>query len=92
MYELQYHPSVVTIDIPRVNGSWKKRLKGSIEAKLTTDPLLYGVPLRRDLHGCYKLRVGECRVIYKVEGQNVRIITIRHRRDVYKSDINKRIN
>ena len=84
MYTLYYHPLVIKHDIPAVNGAWKKKIQGAIESKLLLDPLLYGVPLRRDLHGCYKLRVGEYRVIYQVKGAAIYIITIGHRRDVYK--------
>ena len=86
MYTLQYHPLVVKMDIPRVNGSWQKKIKGGIEAKLTMDPLLYGKPLRRDLHGCYKLRIGDYRVFYFVKATVVFIVAIGHRRDVYKTN------
>ena len=85
MYTLHYHPLVVKHDIPDVNGAWKKKIQGAIESKLLLDPLLYGLPLRRDLHGCYKLRVGEYRVIYQVKGINIYVIAIGHRRDVYKT-------
>ncbi len=84
MYTLQYHPLVVSDDIPRVNGAWKKKIQGAIESKLLLEPLLYGVPLRRDLHGCYKLRVGEYRVIYQVKKTDIYIIAIGNRSDVYK--------
>ncbi|MBY0538761.1 type II toxin-antitoxin system RelE/ParE family toxin [Patescibacteria group bacterium] len=91
MFTLNYHPQVLTVDIPKVNGSWKKKIKGSIEAKLTLDPLLYGKPLRRDLHGCYKLRIGDYRVIYFVKNNEVFIITIGHRRDVYHNNFETRL-
>jgi mRNA interferase RelE/StbE len=91
MFTLHYHPQVLKIDIPGVNGSWKKKIKGSIEAKLTLDPLLYGKPLRRDLHGCYKLRIGDYRVIYFVKNNDVFIVVIGHGRDVYGSDFESRL-
>ena len=70
---------------------WKKKMKGSIEAKLLVDPLLYGKPLRRDLHGCYKLRVGEYRVIYQVKESDIFILVIGHRREVYETLFGKRL-
>jgi mRNA interferase RelE/StbE len=91
MYSLYYHPQVVKVDIPRVNGSWKKKIKGSIEVKLTLDPLLYGKPLRRDLHGCYKLRISDYQVIYFVKNNDVFIVVIGHRQDVYESDFESRL-
>jgi mRNA interferase RelE/StbE len=90
-YILSYHEKVVRDDIPRLNGGWKKRIKTTIEHKLQHDPLLYGVPLRRDLHGCYKLRIGDYRVIYFVKNKTVYIVAIRHRRDVYESGIQNRL-
>jgi mRNA interferase RelE/StbE len=91
MHSLYYHPSVLKIDIPKLNGSWKKKIRGGIETKLTLDPLLYGKPLRRDLHGCYKLRIGDYRVIYFVKHNDVFIITIGHRRDVYQNNFEARL-
>jgi mRNA interferase RelE/StbE len=43
------------------------------------------MPLTADLAGCFKLRIGDYRVIYEF-GRSVRIITIDrvgHRRDIY---------
>ncbi len=91
MFTPHYHPLVLKVDIPKVNGSWQKKIKGGIEAKLMLDPLLYGKPLRRDLHGCYKLRIGDYRVIYFVKSNDVFIITIGHRRDVYKTNHEARL-
>ena len=91
MFTLHYHPLILKVDIPRVNGSWQKKIKGGIETKLTLDPLLYGKPLRRDLHGCYKLRIGDYRVIYFVKGTTVFIVAIGHRRDVYKTKLELRL-
>ena len=92
MYELSYHPLVVKMDIPSVNGSWQKKIKSGIEAKLMIDPLLYGKPLRRDLHGCYKLRIGDYRVIYFVKSTTVFVVAIGHRRDVYETNVGIRLN
>ena len=91
MYTLYYHPQVLKVDIPKVNGSWKKKIKSGIENKLTLDPLLYGKPLRRDLHGCYKLRIGDYRVIYFVKNSEVFIVVIGNRRDVYSINFKSRM-
>lgn len=90
-YTLVYHPKVISDDIPELNGSWKKKIKNSVEGKLLQEPLLYGKPLRRDLFGCYKLRVGDYRVIYFVKVKTVYVIAIRHRREVYDTDFKKRL-
>ena len=89
-YKLVYHPTVVSDDIPKLNGAWKKKIKLALEQKLTTEPDLYGKPLRRDLSGCFKLRVGDYRVIYQIKKESVFIIVIQHRSVVYKKNHEKR--
>jgi len=41
-------------------------------------------PLAREFKGTYKLRVGDWRVIYTIEGDVMIIQSIDHRREVYK--------
>ena len=91
IYTLVYHQKVLSDDITELNGSWKKKIKSTMESKLLTEPLLYGKPLRRDLYGCYKLRVGDYRVIYFLKAHTVYIVAIRHRREVYDIDFRKRM-
>lgn len=52
---------------------------------LAHDPHRVGKPLRDELAGRYSARRGEFRVIYEIHDDRVviRVITIRHRRDVY---------
>ena len=90
-YRVTYLSVVVSDDIPKLNGAWKKKIKTAIEAKLTSEPTLYGAPLRRNLSGCYKLRVGDYRVIYQVKRSTVLIITIQHRSVVYGHGLDTRI-
>jgi mRNA interferase RelE/StbE len=46
----------------------------------------FGLPLRRNLKGLMKLRVGDYRIIYSIEKQTVtvHVIKIGHRREVYE--------
>lgn len=59
-------------------------IKRSIEEKLTASPEAFGKPLRFSLRGHRSLRVGDYRVIYRIDGTIVRIILIAHRSKVYK--------
>lgn len=90
-YQLPYHPAVVSNDIPKLNGAWKKKIKKAIEQKLTAKPDLYGQPLRRNLAGCFKLRVGEYRVVYQIKTQSVYILIIQHRSVVYQKSVQQRV-
>ncbi len=90
-FELKYNQKVLDEDIPRLNGAWKKRIRSTLEQKLTTEPVLYGKPLRGDLSGCFKLRIGNYRTIYQIKKTVVYIIAIQHRSAVYKNNIERRL-
>jgi mRNA interferase RelE/StbE len=89
-YIIKYHPKVVSVDIPSLDNAFAKRIKKSIEEKLTTNPNIFGVPLRSELAGFKKLRVGNYRVIFNVESHIVFVYLIDHRRSAYK-EISRRI-
>jgi mRNA interferase RelE/StbE len=82
-FALSYHPEVKDIDIPALNKKIKSRIKKAIETRLTTEPHMYGEPLRKTLKGYWKLRVGDYRVVFKVVKDEVRILGIIHRKKVY---------
>lgn len=84
-FELRYHPDVRSVDIPQLDRRLKTRIKTAIETRLATAPQQYGDPLRKTLHGYWKLRVGDYRVVYKIAGDTVLILTIIHRRKVYEA-------
>jgi len=48
------------------------------------DPIKYGNPLRKTLKGYRKVRVGDYRIVYKIEGEYIYILGIRHRKEIYK--------
>jgi len=88
-FELRYHPEVRDVDIPQLNETLKKRIKKAIEERLSISPHQYGEPLRKTLKGYWKLRVGDYRVVYKVERNEVWIFAIINRKDVYKKIIKR---
>ena len=78
-----YHPDVKRCDLPKIPQNMKDRIKIAIEKRLLINPDLYGQPLRRGLKGYRKLRVGDYKVIYQVEGEYIIILKIGHRKEVY---------
>lgn len=82
-FRVLYHEQVVKSDIPRLTPSWKNKIKNAIEKKLTTNPEIFGKPLRRSLRSYRKLRVGDYRIIFRIEGILVKVVLIRHRSEVY---------
>jgi mRNA interferase RelE/StbE len=82
-YTVSYHPSVKEKDLPKLDIIIKTRIKKAIETKLMTAPDQYGAPLRRTLKGYWKLRVGDYRVVFKIKSNEIVILAILHRKDVY---------
>ncbi len=89
-YHLVYHADVEKVDLPRIDEKNKSMIKRAIEERLTTQPDVYGKPLQRTFKGYWKLRVGEYRVVFKLRGNELRILGIIHRKKVYR-DIGKRM-
>ena len=83
MFKVVYHHLVVRDDISKLPTEWKKKVRRVIESRLITHPDLYGKPLRRSLGGYRKLRVGDYRVIFRIEKNTVKILIIQHRSVVY---------
>ena len=84
-YRIEYLESVIATDIPRLSKASQRRIKRAIETKLTSHPIEFGKPLRYSLKGARSLRIGDYRVIYTFEPDDViLIVKIGHRREVYK--------
>jgi len=89
-FTVKYHPDVKEVDLPRINVKMRERIRRAIESRLMTAPQEYGLPLRKSLGGYWKLRVGDYRVVFKVEGATVFVLAIRHRKSIYE-DVTGRI-
>lgn len=83
-YQIIYHELVVKKDIPKLDNKIKEVVKMAIENKLEIDPLTFGLPLRRSLKGYRKLRVGDYRIIFRIEKNKIKIFAIMHRSIIYK--------
>ena len=83
-YTISYHHLVKSEDIPKLDNAIKTRIKRAIETRLMVAPEEYGEPLRKTLKGYWKLRVGDYRVVFRVEGDGITIIGIRPQTDIYR--------
>lgn len=83
-FEIFYHQLVIDEDLPKIGTADKNNIKKAIENKLAASPEVFGKPLRQSLKGYRKLRVGDYRVIYRIEDKKVKIFYIGHRSIVYK--------
>jgi mRNA interferase RelE/StbE len=82
-FTLCYHSDVRTEDLLLIDSKTKARIRKAIEERLQAAPHEYGVPLRKNLKGYWKLRVGDYRVVFKMINSEVWILGIRHRKSVY---------
>ena len=83
MYNVIYHEAVVR-DLRKITKTDRGKIRKAIERKLMLNPLLFGEPLRSNLVGYRKLRIGEYRIVYHImDDSTLIIIIIAHRRNVY---------
>lgn len=85
-YTIEYLDSVVKEDIPQLPKKMRTLIKRAISERLAVDPVGLGKPLRYSLKGHRRLRVGDYRIVYRIdsERQTVTIVVIKHRKDVYE--------
>ena len=84
-YSIEYLKPVVDKDIPALPKKIRGTIKRAIETRLVTDPISFGKPLQYSLKGHRRLRVGNYRVVYRIDVDNhvVIIVAIQHRKEVY---------
>jgi mRNA-degrading endonuclease RelE of RelBE toxin-antitoxin system len=83
IYNILYQDEVVKKHIPKLSAAIKSIIKSNIESKLVSDPISFGKPLRYSLEGHRILRVGDYRIVYRIDAKDVIIIAIKHRKEIY---------
>ncbi len=86
MFVIRFEINVTKNDIPALDESIKSQIKKAIDEKLKIDPIAFGKPLRYSLKGQRRIRVGDYRIIYRIEMHNktVVILAIKHRKEIYE--------
>jgi len=83
-YRLLYHPLVLSRDVPRLDAPVRKRIRKAIERKLTSHPEAAAKALAHTTQRLWSLRVGDWRVIFSLREEEIWILKIGHRWDVYE--------
>jgi mRNA interferase RelE/StbE len=52
--------------------------------ELAADPYPSGTQKLRGYENSYRLRVGHYRILYEISGQDVTVVAVKHRREVYR--------
>jgi mRNA interferase RelE/StbE len=81
-YKILYKKSVQR-DLKKLGKREARRILDQLEAELSKKPDSYPV-LKGEFAGLRKFRVGDYRIIYSLMDENVVVLRIGHRREVYK--------
>ena len=91
-WQLIYHPDVQQ-DLIRLGSAAANRVLDVIEERIRDgEPDKLGKPLRGALAGCRRIRTGNTRIVYKVDGLAIQvlIIAVGSRRDEEVYDLANR--
>jgi mRNA interferase RelE/StbE len=86
-YNIVYKRSVRR-DLGKLSKSEAGRILDQIESELLKKPESYPA-LKGRYAGLRKFRVGDYRVIYAMLGEQILILRIGHRKNVYKGDVSQ---
>ncbi len=71
-------------DIEKLDNVSKKRLKKKLEEYIK-DPLTHAKRLTDAKIGSFRWRIGNYRVIFDIDGQNIVVLRVGHRREIYRN-------
>jgi mRNA interferase RelE/StbE len=80
-YDVQFKPAAVK-DIKGIPARTQSRILTKIE--VMSDNLKGDVKRLTSLTREYRLRVGDYRVLFEIEGKSIIIYRVRHRREAYR--------
>ncbi len=89
MYRIGYDRRA-SDDIARLDRSVLPAIERAIRERLSTNPTIFGKPLRHPLAGLWALRVGEYRVVYRLQKDVVQVIFVGLRSTAY-AEVQKRL-
>jgi mRNA interferase RelE/StbE len=81
-YKILYTDRAVR-DLAKLNPITKERIGKSLE-KCAGAPLNYAKKMVDPELGTYRFRIGDYRVIFDIEGDELIILRIGHRREIYR--------
>jgi mRNA interferase RelE/StbE len=81
-YRLVYTQRAVK-DIDRLDAGVKKRI-GATLFRFKDNPLQYAERLTDPELGGYRFRIGDYRMIFDMEGNDIVVLRVGHRKEIYK--------
>jgi mRNA interferase RelE/StbE len=93
MYQVLIDERIFTEDFKKIDHTDQQLIIKAVRKKLTAEPEKYGQPLKGNLKGLWKLRVGQYRVIYMIKKKDVVVyvakVGFRRNEEVYKEVLNR---
>jgi mRNA interferase RelE/StbE len=77
IWRVQLHKLVLSEDLSVFTALEKEAILKAINRKLSLDPEAYGKPLTGEFKGYWRLRVDDCRVIYRIVKDNILVIVVK---------------
>ena len=81
-YRLIYTHRAIS-DIDALDTGVKQRI-GKTLLRYEPDPLKHAEPLKQSELGSYRFRIGDYRVVFDLAGEEIVILRVGHRRDIYR--------
>ncbi len=81
-YRLVYTHRAIK-DIERLDAKIKRRI-GKALLRYEEDPLKYAERLTDSRLGTYRFRIGDYRVIFDLEGNEIVVLRVGHRKNIYR--------
>ena len=87
-YNIKYKKSIER-DIGRIDKKEARRILDKIEKDLSERAESYPI-LKGEFAGLRKMRVGDYRVVFTISDNDIVVLRIGHRKEIYKKEIYKR--
>jgi len=81
-YRLVYTHRAIK-DIRKLEAKIKSRI-GKTLLRYELDPLKYAETITESKFGTYRFRIGDYRVIFDLEGDEIVVLRVGHRKDIYR--------
>lgn len=86
-WRIEFHPDAAK-DLKRLDRGAAARIVRTLETRIATqdDPRALGSALKGEHSGYWRWRIGDYRVIARIEDERITILVVRfaHRREVYR--------
>jgi len=77
MWNIKFHPLVLREDFKKIDPENQRQILRQIVKKLSINPEAYGKVLSGELHGYWRLRIGDFRVIYRILKDKIEVLVVK---------------